>query len=626
LNMRRLITAYPTFLALLLVVLLFPGKPWAEAAPAAVGQVIVAVGPFTATQPGGKPRPLSRRSPVFSGDVLVTGDKAQGQVRFSDGSLVSLHPRSEFRVDDFRFDGSADGDENAAFTLIKGGMRTITGVIGKQDRSRYKMSTDVATIGVRGTHYVLQQCTGGDCGSGADGLYGGVVDGSIVVSNGGGERVVDNDQFFHVSGSNSAAQLLLTPPAALFPAGEDEGQGAGGEDDENSQQGAQGGDDGNGGGDGGTPTDDETSDAEDDGGGGNGTGSDGPGGADGETETQTGDGDRSAAPGFGGSPAALGTDPNLTPNNSLVSDGQMGGAGDPAVDDTVGDPGGDDTMGDPGEDDAVVEPGGGDTPTYVSAPSGAPFGVAFVITRAPDDYDVTSGVFIQGEGTSAGLTDIKLDTIDGVPNAVVLGELWQEGSGCSPCTIAATEASLTDTGTYGGIHWGRWSEGFAVTESGVAYDLPGSLHYIYSPNETPYSTVQSMTGMFSYSLAGGTSPTDETGAAGQLGFAMVDVDFSSQIIIHAFLDGTVGNKEFWAGSEGEVPLSQLYGSGGIELTGGCSGCGDTSELRGQLDMRFVGPQAEYIMGSYGLKNIETTSPVGISGTIALEKGSFEEPQ
>jgi len=592
--MGRRIAAFPTILVLLLLVaLLTPGEPRAQAQPAEVGHVIAAAGSFTATQPGGKRRTLTRRSPIFNGDVLVTGDKAQGQVRFSDGSLVSLRPRSEFRVDDFRFDGSADGDENAAFTLIKGGMRTITGVIGKKDRSRYKVSTDVATIGVRGTHYVLQQCAGGDCGSGAGGLYGGVVDGSIVVSNGGGERVVDNDQFFHVAGSNSAPRLLLSPPGALFSG---EGQGGEGGGDGNGQEGDAGADGSDGEGEGGTSSRDEAPDEEST----DGTGSDGSDGEGGDAGSQTGDGGSSTAgsTGFDALSTTLGTDPNLTPDTNLVSD-------------------------------VLVE----SAPEYVSAPNGALIGVAFVNREGPDDYDITSDLFYQGEGNAAGTTDVKLGIINGIADAVVIGEVylqnfeggtWQPG--CSPCTVVATEASLTDTGTRGGINWGRWSEGFVVTaDNGVVDEVPGSLHYIYSPNTTPYSTVQSMTGMFTYSLVGGTSPTNETGAVGHLSDARIWVDFSNQTITHAMLSCTFGStKEFDLGSSTMVPLAQVYEQGtGIELTGVYSDAGTHWELKGQMDMRFVGPQAEHAMGSYGLKGTTTTSPIGISGTFVLEKGPVD---
>ncbi len=167
---------------------------------------------------------------------------------------------------------------------------------------------------------------------------------------------------------------------------------------------------------------------------------------------------------------------------------------------------------------------------------------------------------------------------------------------------------------------GRWSEGFVVSaDNGVVDEVPGSLHYIYSPNTTPYFTVQSMTGMFTYSLVG------ETGAVGHLNDARIWVDFSTQTITHAMLSGTFGaTKEFDLGSNNMVPLAQVYEQGAsIELMGVYSDAGTNWEIEGQMDMRFVGPQAEHAMGSYGVKGTTTTSPIGISRTFVLEKGPVD---
>jgi hypothetical protein len=42
------------------------------------------------------------------------------QLRFTDGAYVSLQPQTLFRVDDYRYDGKADGNERGFFSLLKG--------------------------------------------------------------------------------------------------------------------------------------------------------------------------------------------------------------------------------------------------------------------------------------------------------------------------------------------------------------------------------------------------------------------------------------------------------------------------------------------------------------------------
>ena len=88
---------------------------------------------------------------ISNGDTIRTGDGGRAQVRFSDGALISLQPTTEFRVDNYEFSNQPTGQEKGFFSLIKGGMRTITGLIGRSNRDNYKVTTSVATIGIRGT-------------------------------------------------------------------------------------------------------------------------------------------------------------------------------------------------------------------------------------------------------------------------------------------------------------------------------------------------------------------------------------------------------------------------------------------------------------------------------------------
>ncbi|MBV5276984.1 FecR domain-containing protein, partial [bacterium] len=59
----------------------------------------------------------------------------------------------DFRVDDYQYSGKTDGQEKGFFSLLKGGLRTITGLVGRSNRDNYKVTTSVATIGIRGTEY-----------------------------------------------------------------------------------------------------------------------------------------------------------------------------------------------------------------------------------------------------------------------------------------------------------------------------------------------------------------------------------------------------------------------------------------------------------------------------------------
>lgn len=134
-----------------MVVMLGGWRPAVAVEPA--GVVLMAAGNVVAIQADNKPRPLQRRSPFFPGEVLRTDETAQAQVRFRDGSVISLRAQTAIRIDEFRFNEPAQGEDRNVFTLLNGGFRTITGTIGKQNPAAYRARTPVATIGVRGTVY-----------------------------------------------------------------------------------------------------------------------------------------------------------------------------------------------------------------------------------------------------------------------------------------------------------------------------------------------------------------------------------------------------------------------------------------------------------------------------------------
>lgn len=183
----------------------------------AIGRVLVAVGDTTALRNGAVVK-LARGAEVHSGDTLRVGDASNMQVRFSDEGITALRSNSEFRIDDYKFERDTNVGKSF-FSLVKGGMRSITGLIGRFNRDNYAVKAQTATIGIRGTHFMLAQCNN-DCfnkdGSQADnGLFGGVTDGRIAVSNQAGEQEFGKNQFFHVASSDMLPKPLLVPPSFL---------------------------------------------------------------------------------------------------------------------------------------------------------------------------------------------------------------------------------------------------------------------------------------------------------------------------------------------------------------------------------------------------------------------------
>ncbi|MDH4095386.1 MAG: FecR family protein [Betaproteobacteria bacterium] len=154
--------------SLLLVVI---GAAFSGQAHAAAGRVEFAIGGATVQGPGGQQRPVTRGAEVNSGDVVRTTN-GRVQVRMADGAYISLQPNTEFGIKDYRFDGKTDGTEGAFYSLLKGAMRTVTGLIGRVNRDRYQVATPTATVGIRGTGGLIQiQNDGSTLVQGTSGIW-----------------------------------------------------------------------------------------------------------------------------------------------------------------------------------------------------------------------------------------------------------------------------------------------------------------------------------------------------------------------------------------------------------------------------------------------------------------------
>lgn len=186
-----------------------------------IGRVILAAGEVDALRDG-RQVSLRRDAEVQSGDEIRTGKASSAQIRFADTSIVALRPESIFRVDDFVFKGAQDGGEKAFFSLVKGGLRTLTGAIGRMNKQNYGIVTPTSTIGIRGTHFSLvvcaDNCRNADGSVAASGTYGGVIDGRISSTpndNPAGGREFSRGQFFFSPDASAPAQPLLAPPTFL---------------------------------------------------------------------------------------------------------------------------------------------------------------------------------------------------------------------------------------------------------------------------------------------------------------------------------------------------------------------------------------------------------------------------
>jgi len=120
------------------------------------GTVTQLSGPLLDKKGDGTVKILSLKSEVESGDTLVTEKNTYALVKFIDNSEITLKPGTTFKIENFAFDEGKPGGDSAAFNLVKGGLRSVTGLLGKRNREKFEMKTPSATIGIRGTTFIAE--------------------------------------------------------------------------------------------------------------------------------------------------------------------------------------------------------------------------------------------------------------------------------------------------------------------------------------------------------------------------------------------------------------------------------------------------------------------------------------
>ncbi len=138
---------------------------------AAAGKALFVTGPVT-NERARTAAPLQVGDVLEQGDTIVTGDAARAQLLMSDGARIALRSGTRFRIDELRLPSNVQRPGTAAAvqdsgrsvaTLLKGGFRTRSGVIGRDgDPAAYEVRTPVGTLGIRGTDYTAVFCRN-DC-------------------------------------------------------------------------------------------------------------------------------------------------------------------------------------------------------------------------------------------------------------------------------------------------------------------------------------------------------------------------------------------------------------------------------------------------------------------------------
>lgn len=205
-----------------------------------IARIAVQTGKLHAVDLEGEQRRLKVGSPVYEGDTLETSIRSIAVISFNDESRITLKPKTVFAVEKHKYSGEASKNNESVMKLVKGGLRAVTGIIGKNTPEKVRFKTPVSTIGIRGTGFDLvceaecaeaaQQTTQittwedtivsvldwfideANANPGA-GMTAYVWDGSIVMSLPTGNLVIHKNQAFFIPvGGGKPIQFKVIPP------------------------------------------------------------------------------------------------------------------------------------------------------------------------------------------------------------------------------------------------------------------------------------------------------------------------------------------------------------------------------------------------------------------------------
>jgi hypothetical protein len=169
------------------------------AAAAASGEFTFVTGEVTLQKADGSRSVPVRGTPVDPGDRITTGANGMVQLTMIDNARLSLRPSTQFVIEQYGTQRESAG--GAVLSLLKGTLRTFTGLLATANRDRFVMKTRVASVGIRGSGNILYACEAAECDASV--LEGGrAAEGAITVNH-------------TIEGSHAVSNVAPGAPAGL---------------------------------------------------------------------------------------------------------------------------------------------------------------------------------------------------------------------------------------------------------------------------------------------------------------------------------------------------------------------------------------------------------------------------
>ncbi len=173
---------------------------------------------------------LAKGDAILRSDAVITGVASRAQLLMSDGAKIAIRPDSRIVIDEYVYAAAApaaaalsSSDDSSVISLVKGGFRSITGAIGKDNPQNYEVRTAVGVLGIRGTNFAVLLCGNCDSAPGVpvgsavpQGLYIMVDEGRIVFRNEIANIEVAAGEFAFIPFDTRQPTLLDTTPPVFI--------------------------------------------------------------------------------------------------------------------------------------------------------------------------------------------------------------------------------------------------------------------------------------------------------------------------------------------------------------------------------------------------------------------------
>lgn len=93
---------------------------------------------------------------LYQKDTVITKNNSQALLLLNDDTSIAVGKNTQMSLNEYLYDPKISSNNNLKVGFLKGTFRTITGQIGKLNKEKFKVDTPTATIGIRGTTFLLK--------------------------------------------------------------------------------------------------------------------------------------------------------------------------------------------------------------------------------------------------------------------------------------------------------------------------------------------------------------------------------------------------------------------------------------------------------------------------------------